>query len=322
VRILSKIILSAGIAVGVIASAAAQSGYPNKPIKLVVPFPAGSATDTVARIMAAPMSTALGQPIVIDNKGGADGAIAAQAVARSAPDGYTLFMATNSPMAAVPVLHKNPPYNSLTDFTPISFVGRTTFYLVVNSQLPVKTLDELIRYAKENPGKLNYASSSTTGIVSMAQLLSLAGVKMQHIPYKGEPAAMLDLVANRVQVMFSSSTNAAPFIAEGKIRALATTNLSRSAQLPDVPTMTEAGMPRFAISPWLAVFGPAGMPKDIVTRLNKEIVAAFEREDVKAQMAKQAFPAEASTPEQLEAYLRDQVAIWKKTAAEAGIKPQ
>jgi tripartite-type tricarboxylate transporter receptor subunit TctC len=322
VRSLAKIVMIAGFALSAAGPAAAQSGYPNKPIKLVVPFPAGSATDAVARILAAPMGTALGQPVIVENKGGADGAIAGQAVAKSAPDGYTLFMATNSPMAAVPVLHKNAPYNSVTDFTPISFVGRTTFYLVVNSQLPVKTLDDLLKYAKANPDKLNYASSSTTGIVSMAQLLSLGGVNMHHIPYKGEPAAMLDLVSNRVQAMFSSSTNAQMFLRDGKIRALATTNLSRSSAQPDVPTMSEAGMPQFSISPWLALFGPANLPKEIVDRLNKEVFAAFARPDVKEQMEKQTFPAQASTPQELAKFLRDQLDVWQKTTAEAGIRPE
>jgi len=322
VRTFTRLVLIAAVALVVAGSAAAQSGYPNKLIKLVVPFPSGSATDMVARIMAAPISAAMGQPIVVDNKGGADGAIAGEFVARSAPDGYTLFLGTNSPIAAVPVLHKNPPYNSATDFTPISFVGRTTFYLVINSELPVKTLDELLKYARANPGKLNYASSSTTGIVSMAQLASLGGLQMVHVPYKGEAAAVLDLVANRVQLMFASSINAPAFIRQGKIRALATTNLERSRGLPDVPTMSEAGMPQFSISPWLALFGPANMPKEIVDRLNKEVAAAFARPDVMAQMEKQTFPAQASTPEYLAQYVKDQLEIWRKTAAEAGIRPE
>jgi tripartite-type tricarboxylate transporter receptor subunit TctC len=321
VRFVQKLVVAVSLTFAVIASATAQSGYPNKPIKLVVPFPAGSATDAIARIIAQPMSVALGQPIVIDNRGGADGAIGGEYVARAAPDGYTLFMATNSPLAAVPILRKNPPYNSATDFTPISFVGRTTFYLVVNSEVPAKTVDEFVKYANANPGKLNYASSSTTGIMSMAQFLSLSGAKMQHVPYKGEPAAMLDLVGGRVQAMFSSPTNATPFIKEGKIRALATTNLARSSALPDVPTMAEV-MPKFTVSPWLALFAPAGLPKEIVNRLNKEVHAAFARPDVKAQMEKQSFPAQASSPEELAKFLKDQLEVWQKTAAEVGIRPE
>ncbi len=172
--------------------AAAQ--YPSKPIRLIVPFPSGSATSTVARILAAPLSQALGQPVVVEDKPGADGAIAGELVAKSPPDGYTLLMATNSPLAAVPLLHKKPPYDPIADFTPISFVGRYTFYLVVHASVPAKTLTELLDYARANPDKLNYATGNTTAILSTGQLLAFGGAKMVHVPYKGEPAAITDMV--------------------------------------------------------------------------------------------------------------------------------
>ena len=185
-------------------AAAAPAQYPAKPIRVVVPFPAGSATDTITRILGASVSAAIGQPLIVDNKAGADGAIAAAEVAKASPDGYTLLMATNSPMSAVPALKKSPPYDPVADFTPITDVGRYTFFLYVSAVTPVKSFPELISYAKAHPGKLNYATGNTTGIVSFAQMNSLAGIEMTHVPYKGEPQGIADLVGGRVQVMWAT----------------------------------------------------------------------------------------------------------------------
>jgi tripartite-type tricarboxylate transporter receptor subunit TctC len=300
--------------------AAAQ--YPSKPIRMIVPFPAGSATSTVARILAAPMSQALGQPVVVEEKPGADGAIAGEMVAKSPPDGYTLLMATNSPLAAVPLLRKNPPYDPIADFIPISFAGRYTFYLAVHASVPAKTLTELLDYARANPDKLNYATGNTTAILSTGQLLAFGRAKMVHVPYKGEPPAMTDLVGGRVQVMFASSTTALPMIKDGKLRALATTNAKRTAQLPEVPTMAEAGMPQFSIGSWAALFGPAKMPKDVVDRLNREMNAAMKRPEVREQLERQAFEFAPSTPEELSAFLKEQLEVWSRTMRESGIKAE
>jgi tripartite-type tricarboxylate transporter receptor subunit TctC len=313
---------AAAIAVLALAALPAAAQYPSKPIRMIVPFPAGSATDTVARILAVPLAQALGQPVIVEDKPGADGAIAGELVAKSAPDGYTLLMATNSPLAAVPLLHKNPPYDPVADFSPISFAGRYTFYLVVHADVPAKTLLELLDYARANPNKLNYASGNTTAILSTGQLLAFGGAKMVHVPYKGEPPAMTDLVGGRVQVMFASSTTALPMVRDGKLRALATTNAKRTAQLPDVPTMAEAGMPRFSIGSWAALFGPAKMPKDVVDRLNQEVIAAMKRPDVREQLERQAFEYAASTPGELAAFLKDQLDVWSRTIRESGIKPE
>ena len=312
----------AAIALVALAALPAAAQYPSKPIRMIVPFPSGSATDTVARILAAPLSQALGQPVIVEDKPGADGAIAGELVAKSAPDGYTLLMATNSPLAAVPLLRKNPPYDPIADFTPISFVGRYTFYLLVNASVPAKTLTELLDYARANPDKLNYATGNTTGIVSTGQLLALGGVKMVHVPYKGEPAAITDLVGGRVHVMFATPTTGLAFIKEGKLRALATTNAKRTAQLPDVPTMAEAGMPRFSIGTWAALFGPAKMPRDILDRLNHEVNAAMKRPDVREQLERQAFEYAPSTPEEMGAFLKDQIEVWSRAIRESGIKPE
>ena len=188
----------------------AYAQFPNKAIRVVVPFPAGSATDTITRILGASVSSAVGQPVLVDNKVGADGAIAGTEVVKAAPDGYTLLMATNSPMSAVPALKKVPPYDPVTDFTPVTDVGRYTFFIVVHPGVPAKTLPELIQYARANPGKLNYATGNTTGIVSTAFFSSLAKIEMVHVPYKGEPQAMTDLISGRVQFMFASSSTSVP----------------------------------------------------------------------------------------------------------------
>ncbi len=304
-----------------LAALPAAAQYPSKPLRMIVPFPAGSATDTVARIVAAPLSQSLGQPVIVEDKPGADGAIAGEFVAKSAPDGHTLLMATNSPLVAVPLLRKTPPYGAV-DFTPISFIGRYTFYLVVHASVPAKTLSELLDYARANPDKLNYATGNTTGILSTGQLLAFGGVKMVHVPYGGEPAAMTDLVGGRVHVMFASSTTALPFVRDGKLRALATTNAKRTAQLPDVPTMAEAGMPRFSIGSWAALFGPAKMPRDVVDRINQEVHVAMKRPEVREQLDRQAFEYATSTPEEMGAFLSDQFDVWARAISESGMKPQ
>ena len=299
---------------------AAMAQYPSKPIKIVVPFPAGSATDTVARILGGPVSAALGQPIVVDNKAGADGMIAGQEVAKAAPDGYTIFLATNSPLSAVPAMKNVVPYDPVRDFTPITDVGRYTFFLYVNSTLPVKTLGELIAYAKANPGKLNYATGNTTAIVSTAQLLSLGGIDMLWVPYKGEPAGVTDLIAGRVQVMFATLTTGGPHVKDGKLRALATSLGARSAAMPEVPTMAEAGMPKFSITSWAGLFGPAKLPREIVERLNREFVAAMKRPEVVAAMDKQAFLLSPSTPEALAAFVKEQREAYARSLAAVGWK--
>ena len=215
---------------------------------------------------------------------------------RAAPDGYTLLMATNSPMSAVPAMKKVPPYDPVADFTPITDIGRYTFFIVVHPAVPAKTLAEFIQYARANPGKVNYATGNTTGIVSSALFSSLAKIDMLHGPYKGEPRAMTDLISGRVQLMFASSSTSVPQVREGKLRALVTTLPRRSQLLPDVPTIGEAGMPQFSVTSWAGLFGPAKMPREVVERLNKEFVAAIGRADVQAAMDKQAFVLEPSSP--------------------------
>jgi tripartite-type tricarboxylate transporter receptor subunit TctC len=303
-------------------AAPAFAQFPNKPIRIVVPFGAGSATDLISRVIGASVSSAVGQPVVVDNKAGADGAIAASEVAKAAPDGYTLLMATNSPLSVVPAMKKSPPYDPVADFTPITDIGRYTFFVVVNPDLPVKTLPELVQYARANPGKINYATGNTTGIVSSALLASLAKIEMVHVPYKTEPQVMADLVGGRVQMMFASSTTSMPLIREGKLRPLVTTLPRRSHLLPEVPTIAEAGYPTFSIISWAGLFGPAKMPADVVARLNKEFVAAMGRPDVQEAMQKQAFVLTPSTPEKLAAYVKEQLEGYRNILKAVGIQPE
>jgi tripartite-type tricarboxylate transporter receptor subunit TctC len=301
--------------------AAAQAPYPSKPIKIVIPFGPGSSTDTIIRILAEPVSAALGQPVVIEAKPGGDGAISAMEVARAAPDGYTLLVGSGSPMAAVPYLRKNPPYDPLRDFTPITDIGRYTVFMYVNSNVPAKTLAEFIAYAKANPGKLSYATGNASGIVAFAQFNSLTGIDMLPVPYKSAPPAMLDLVAGRVDAMMDPPTTGLPYVKEGRLRALVTTLDRRSPLLPDVPTIREAGVPEFTISNWMGLVGPAGMPRDIVNRLNREFANALKRPEVIAALEKQAFLPNPSTPEQFGEFIKEQMQSYATLLKRAGVQP-
>jgi tripartite-type tricarboxylate transporter receptor subunit TctC len=303
-------------------AAQAFAQYPNKPIRVVVPFPAGSATDTIARILGQSVSAAVGQPVIVDPKVGADGAIAGAEVVKAAPDGYTLLMATNSPMAVVPAMKKVPPYDPVADFTPITDVGRYTFFLYVNAELPIKSFQELVAYAKANPGKLNYATGNTTGIVSFAQMNSLTGIEMTHVPYKGEPQGITDLVGGRVQVMWATPTTGLAHVKDGKLRAVATNLKARSAMLPEVPTMAEVGVPQYSVVSWAALYGPAKMPRDLQMRLHKEFTDAMKRPEVIAAMEKQAFPMTPSTPEELGAFTKSQMEAYRTILRAAGVQPE
>jgi tripartite-type tricarboxylate transporter receptor subunit TctC len=317
-RTLGAAVLTAVLAAPLIAAAQ----FPAKPIRVVVPFPAGSSTDSVTRVLANSVSQSIGQPLVVENKAGADGAIAAAEVAKAPADGYTLLMATNSPMSAVPAMKKNPPYDPVADFTPITDIGRYTFFIVLHPSVPAKTLGELINYARANPGKLNYATGNTTGIVSTAFFASQAKIDIVHVPYKGEPQAITDLVAGRVQLMFASSGTSVPHIREGKLRALVTTLPKRSGILPEVPSIAEAGMPQFSITSWAGLFGPAKMPRDVVDRLNREFGAAMARADVQTGMDRLAFALSPSSPEQLASFVKEQMESYRRTLRAAGVEPE
>ncbi|MBC5765106.1 Bug family tripartite tricarboxylate transporter substrate binding protein [Ramlibacter albus] len=309
------------LALCLLSAFAAAQPYPAKPIRLVVPLQAGTATDTVARTLAIHVGQALGQPVVVENKAGADGAIGSVDVSKAAPDGYTILLATNSPMSAVPSLRKSPPYDPVADFTPITDIGRFTFFVVVHPSVPANTLKELLDYAKANPGKVTYASGNTTGIVTMAWLATAAGAQMVHVPYKGEPQAMPDLVAGRVLAMAASATTTAPMVREGKLRVLATTLPRRSPVLPDAPTIPEAGYPQFALTSWAGLFGPAKMPRDVVERLNREFAAVMGLPEVLATMEKHGFLLNPSKPAELGSLVKEQLENYRRVLAAAGVQP-
>lgn len=300
-------------------SAAAQ--YPNRPIKIIVPLPTGTASDLIARVLGQSVSQAVGQPVVVENRAGADGAIAAVEVVKAAPDGYTLLLGSPGPIASVPALRKQPPYDPLRDLTPVADIGRFTLFLFAHPSLPAKNFAEVVSYAKANPGKLAYATGNTSGIVSFAQLTSLAGVNMLHVPYKGEPAGIADLVEGRVQLMIATPTTGLSHVQAGRLRALATLLKQRSKLLPDVPTITEAGLPTFTITSFAALYGPDGMPRDLTERINREFVAAMKRPEVIALMDKQAVVLTPSTPDELAAFTLQQVQDFRRILREAGVQP-
>ncbi len=316
------IIIGMAVAALIWPAATGAQPYPNRPVKMVVPFGPGTITDQLTRIYTQELSQVLGQPVVVINKSGADGSIGATEVARSAPDGYTLLVAPNSSIAVVPLLRKVPPYDPIAEFTPISFMGDTTFLFVVHPSLPVKTMPELIAYAKANPNKLNYATANTTSIVSMALLAKNNGLDMQHVPYKGEPEAIPDLLAGQVQVMMASLATTGPHVNAGTLRAISTGLTERTPLFPDVPSITESGQPKFPIGPWGALMGPAKMPPEIVERLSLATIAVLAKPEIRAQMQKIGFAAKSSTPAEMAAFLKDQIEIWRSALKDAGIEPQ
>jgi tripartite-type tricarboxylate transporter receptor subunit TctC len=304
-------------------SALAQSStYPNRPITLVLPFAAGSGTDTTTRIISQYLSTALGVGIVVENKAGANGMIAATYVAHAAPDGYTLLVTTNTSHSANPYLLKTLTYDPVKDFTPIARTGDLPFMLVVNPEVPAKTVAELIAYAKANPGKLTYASGSSSAIVSGATFAHNAGLDLLHVPYKSSPPAMNDVIGGRITMMFTDVLTGLPHVNRGALRALAVTTRSRSPLVPDLPSMQEAGVPDFDITSWQGYFGPANLPTDIVLRLNGEIRKIVETPAIKAQLAALGMDAFSGTPEELGAFVKDQLVLWERLVGNAGIEKQ
>ena len=309
------------LAASLLLATGAIAQYPNKPVRIVIPFGPGSSTDAIMRILATPLSAALGQQVIIDPKPGGDGAISAIEVARAVPDGYTLGVGSGSPLAAVPALRKNPPYNPVADFTPITDIGRYTVFLYVNASVPANTFQEFVAYVKANPGKLAYGTGNASGIVAFAQMNTMLGLDMLHVPYKSAPPAVLDLVGNRVQVMMDPPTAALAYVKEGRLRALATTLRTRSPLLPDVPTIYEAGLPQFTISNWMGLVGPANLPRDIVDRINREFAAALRRPEVLAALERQAFIANPSSPEQFAAFIKEQMESYGQLLRAAGVQP-
>ncbi len=303
------------------AIASAQT-WPSKPIKFVISFGPGSASDALSRILAQELTTLLGQPVVIIHKPGADGSLSGIEVQRSAPDGYTFLFGTNSALAVAPNLRKVPPYNVLTDFTPISLVGLNTLFFVVNPSIPAKTMADLAAYCRANPGKLNAATGHTYAIVATGLFAKQNGLQVETIPYKSEPDAIVDLLSGRVHMMVSTSTAVYGHAKDGKLRVLAASTPMRNPLWPDVPTMVEAGQQQHPFDSYFALVAPAGLAAEIVARMNKEVAAALAKSEVRDQMLKHGVVARSMPLEGTATYLKDQNTIWKSALQDAGVEPQ
>lgn len=299
----------------------AQGQFPARPIRIVVPFPPGGGADIAARVIAVPLGEALGQPIIVENRAGADGVIAGEAVMKAPADGYTLLFGTATGMSAVFAFRKSVPYDPVADFTPISRMGSFVFFLYVPEDLPAKNMAELLAHVRANPGKLNYGTGSGTGIVASAQLNQVAKLDVVHVPYKGEGPLTIEMLAGRVQWMFAAGGPVLPHVRAGKLRALATLLPTRSSLLPEVPTLSELGI-KLSIDPWGGLFGPAGLPRDVVDRLNREMVKVLARPDIREQLGRLAFDAQSSSPDEFRGFVRDQLGTWKSVAKQAGIQPE
>jgi len=301
------------------ASTLALAQYPNKPVRFIVGFPPGGSADPTTRIMAAALQEQLGQPFVVENRPGADSAIAAEQVSKMTADGYTLMFASNSAMTAAVALRKNPTYDPLKDFTPISMVGRATVFFYVHPDVPAKTLQEFIAHAKANPGKLVYGTGNPLSILYGQQLMSATGIQMLHVPYKGEGPLNPDILAGRVHSSFLSTGSAVSNAKDGRLRPLAVLLERRSPLLPEVPTISEAGVPEVTVRQWAGIFGPPNLPKEIVARLNKEVNAALQRPDVIAKLQSYGYSPEGSTTERMLEVNRADLELWRRLVKEAGI---
>jgi tripartite-type tricarboxylate transporter receptor subunit TctC len=300
-------------------SGAALAQYPSKPIRLIVGFPPGGSADPTTRIIGAALQEQLGQPVVVENRPGADSAIAAEQVSKMAPDGYTIMFASNSAMTAAVALRKQAPYDPLKDFTPISMVGRATVFFYVHPSVPAQTLKEFVAHAKANPGKVVYGTGNPLSILYGQQLANATGIQWLHVPYKGEGPLNPDIIAGRVHASFLSTGSAVSNAKDGRLRPLAVLLNRRSPLLPEVPTIDEAGVPEVTVRQWAGLYGPPKMPREIVERLNKEVNAAVKRPDVLEKLQSYGYAAEGSTPERLLEINRADLELWRRLVKEAGI---
>jgi tripartite-type tricarboxylate transporter receptor subunit TctC len=323
-RLLRTVVALVGIAaIAVAAPTGAQTpAYPTKPIRLVVPFPPGGATDIIARAVAQKLSETWGQSIVVDNRPGAGGNIGTELVAKAAPDGYTLEMGTVGTHAINASLYAKIPFDNVKDFAPIILVAGVPNVLEVNPSLPINSVQELIAYAKANPGKLNFASSGNgTSIHLSGELFKvMTGVQMTHVPYKGSAPALQDLVAGQVQLMFDNLPPSLPQIKSGKLRALAVTSATRAPALPDVPTVAESGLPGFEASSWFGLLAPAGTPPTIIAKINAEVAAWLASPEGKEKLASIGANAAGGSSEDFARHIQAETAKWAKVVKESGAK--
>jgi len=310
-------------AFSVYAATASAQTYPSKPIKAIVPFAAGSATDQIARAFAAKMSEILDQPVIVDNKAGVNGMLGADFVAKSAPDGYTILVGTNSTNAALKSLMKKLPYDQDTAFAPVAYLGSVPLIVAINNEFPAKTLKEVVALAKAKPTYVTFASASTSQLVSTEVLASMTNIKLTNIPYKSGPAAMTDLIGGQVNLFTADFAVMLPQVKAGKVRGLAVTSTKRSKAIPELPTVNEAlGLKDYELIAYFAVFAPAGTPSDIVLKLNRAINIAAGNKDILERFAALGFETEPGTPEALAQRSKAESAKWAKAIHDAKIEPQ
>jgi tripartite-type tricarboxylate transporter receptor subunit TctC len=319
-RVVNRIALAAALAVGIGASAFAQT-YPTKPIRFVVPFPAGSATDVVGRVLAEGMSKELGQSIVVENKAGAQGTIGAGEVKNAAADGYTLLVTTSTTQAAVVSLLKKVPYDPAKDFTPIGKIATTPFVLITNDKVPATDLKSFIAYVKANPGKVRFGQGSSGSWVSGSLFASMIGGDMQMVPYKGIPPAITDMLGGSIEVVFADLGNAQAQIKGGKVKAFGVTSTRRAPQLPDLPAITEQ-VPGYELVPWFALVGPANMPKDVVAKIESTMKKVLAMPEVKAKMNGAGLDIDSTDAAGLAKLIDSEVKRWGQLTKAAKIDPE
>lgn len=320
--IIAALALSACFAMPTLAQSTAAQAFPNKPIRLIVPFPPGGATDIIGRTLAQKLTMQLGQSVVVDNKPGAGGTLGSTELTKAANDGYTLLLATTSTHSIAPSLYKNIAYDAVKDFAPICEVASATNVLIVTPSLAAKDVRELIAAAKAEPDKLNYASSGNGTIVHLQSELfkMMSGTKITHVPYKGTALAIPDLVSGQTQLMFDSIVSALPHVKGGKVKALAVTSAKRSALLPDVPTVIESGLPGYEVNTYFGLFAPAGTPREIVQKLQRETATAVQSADAKERFASQGAEPVGGTPEALALLMRTEAEKWKRVIDAGQVK--
>ena len=312
-----------GLALGIAlttATAVAQS-YPSRPVRMIVPFPAGTATDLAARMMGQQLSTALGQPFVVDNKPGAGGSIAAMEVVRAAPDGYTLLFSSNSAISSNVALLKNIPYDPTKDFSPIAAIGDNMLVLMVKPGFPARTTQEFVSYVKQRPGKVNAGYGSSSSQVSIAMLNKLAGLDTLSVPYKGIPLAVNDVLGGTLDFTFVDIGNAMAQAKGGTLRAIGVTSAKRNALMPDWPALSEA-LPGFDITAWFAMVGPAGLPRDVVDKLNAATAQGLKQPELKDRLATVGITPMPMTPEQLKTFIATEITKWTRIVKDANIQPE
>ncbi len=313
--------LAAIICAATFTAQAATPDYPARPVRIIVPFGTGSATDTVTRTIGQNLGEALGQPMVVDNRAGANGTIGAELAAKSPKDGYTLLMSTNTPSAAAPSLMKQINYDPVKDFAPIARIGTIAFVLVANPSLPVKSIKELIALAKQQPGKLTAGSGSAGSLVPVFMLQQMAGIELNHIPYKSIPPALADVMGGQIHMVYADMVTGSPQVKSGKVRALGVTSMKRDPLLPDVPAIAET-LKGFELIAWFALFAPAGTPQPIIERLSAESQKILARNDVRERFAGMGIQIAPLKPAELGVFQKSELAKWAKLAKAANIQPE